>query len=86
MTSTTTRTGRAEIDDGSGGGGDNDDDGDDDDDEKGNDNNLYNGPCVIYLSPNDESRRQEMLRRELIREYDTFTVDDTAGRRRRVAS
>ncbi len=86
MTSTTTRTGRAEIDDGSGGGGDNDDNSDDDNDEKGNDNNLYNGPCVIYLSPNDELRRQEMLRRELIREYDAFTVDDTAGRRRRVAS
>jgi hypothetical protein len=66
--SSTTTTERVATDDGGGDG---------DDGRKKNGNN-YNGPCVIYLSPNDESRRRleslrETLRRELFGEYDAFS-------------
>ena len=46
--------------------------------------NSYNGPCVIYLSPNDESRikletLRERLRRDLFSNYDGFSPSSSVS-------
>ncbi|KAL9185891.1 hypothetical protein ACHAXT_003668 [Thalassiosira profunda] len=57
---------------------DEDDEDDEDDDEATPNKNGFNGPCVIYLSPDDESRSKlealrQRLRGELFDEYDAFS-------------
>jgi hypothetical protein len=46
--------------------------------------NDYNGPCVIYLSPDDESRARlvalrETLRQELFHEYNAFSPSSSVS-------
>lgn len=54
------------------------------DDNEDPNNNRYNGPCVIYLSPNEESRiglesLRETLRSELFPMYDGFSPSSSVS-------
>ena len=51
---------------------------------KESNSNSYNGPCVIYLSPNDESRikletLRERLRHDLFSNYDGFSPSSSVS-------
>mmetsp|Transcript_30108 Transcript_30108/g.62538 ORF Transcript_30108/g.62538 Transcript_30108/m.62538 type:complete len:723 (-) Transcript_30108:100-2268(-) len=63
---------------------DKDDEGDEDDEDVEKKRNSYNGPCVIYLSPSDESRIsleyfRETLCDELFPMYDEFSPSSSVS-------